>query len=220
MSSRRDEAHRPRCGARDRHGGAGIDDHLRTLAGEPEPVPRVDDGLARPQAGEHLAALVGLGEQPLEQSAGDAATAVGRQHADAGDAVRRHPRPTGHERVEAVAGDVADARVAVPRAERVAVDPRRLGLRPGLVVGGRVHQRDRHDGTRPAPFLGRGRTDHDLGHAHDRRGAHPRALGGAELRTAERFVVRRRGGRGRRCRSTGGAACSSPAPRSGGCARG
>jgi transforming growth factor-beta-induced protein len=32
--------------------------------------------------------------------------------------------------------------------------------------------------------------------------------------------LRRRGGRGRRCRSTGGAACSSHAPRSGGCARG
>ena len=32
--------------------------------------------------------------------------------------------------------------------------------------------------------------------------------------------VRRRGGRGRRCRSTGGAACSSPVPRSGGCAHG
>ncbi len=32
--------------------------------------------------------------------------------------------------------------------------------------------------------------------------------------------VRRRGGRGRRCRSTGGAACSSPGPRSGGSAPG
>ena len=36
----------------------------------------------------------------------------------------------------------------------------------------------------------------------------------------ERRSLRRRAGRGRRCRSTGGAACSSPAPRSGGCARG
>ena len=32
--------------------------------------------------------------------------------------------------------------------------------------------------------------------------------------------VRRRAGRGRRCRPTGGAACSSPGPRSGGCAPG
>ena len=40
------------------------------------------------------------------------------------------------------------------------------------------------------------------------------------LRRAGARSVRRRGGRGRRCRPTGGAASTSPGPRSGGCAPG
>ena len=53
-----------------------------------------------------------------------------------------------------------------------------------------------------------------LGFSPSRTIAHTATVGATDS------MIRRRGGRVRRCRSRGGAACSSPAPRSGGSARG
>ena len=58
--------------------------------------------------------------------------------------------------------------------------------------------------------------EHDL--LHGASVGPPGARRARPIRPTGSGVLRRRGGRGRRCRSRGGAACSWPGPRSGGCA--
>ena len=154
------------------------------------------------------------------------AATVRAEHADAGDAAGRQPGATGHERVEAVAGDVADATLAIPGRQRVGTLPRRdpLGLGPLLVArSGRASGRSITVALASAVLLRRGGADLDPSCRPSPRSSHSPARyrpGRWSDPYNVRAWLRRRGGRGRRCRSTGGAACSSPAPRSGGCARG
>ena len=71
--------------------------------------------------------------------------------------------------------------------------------------------------------LGRARADVRDDRRRARLDARPegeRAVGNAVRSSRRRPSVRRRGGRGRRCRPTGAAASTSPGPRSGGCAPG
>ena len=96
--------------------------------------------------------------------------------------------------------------------------------RPRVVVGARrAHPVDRR-GARPPrrsatvrPDRARFHVRHAVRPAWSRRRARLPTSATPARRSG---LVRRRAGRGRRCRSTGGAACSSPAPRSGGSARG
>ena len=116
------------------------------------------------EAGEHVATLARLTKQPVHQLGQQPATGVGRQHADPGDSGGLDTGATRHGRVEAERSDHPDARVAVPRGERVALVPRCLARFERLVVDGTAQQRNPERVDHAAPLVDRNRPDVEVTH--------------------------------------------------------
>ena len=186
------------------------------VAGEAVSESAVDRRLTGAEARQHLSPLPRFAQAALHHLRQQAPAGVRGQHADPRVAGRRDSGATGNRGVEPERTEVADASITVPRTQPVAVQPRRLARCRQLVARRTAQQRGSEgigglDDAR-APRRGGCRSRSSPNDVRYR------AL--LRRRSCRVIPVRRRGGRGRRCRSTGGAACSSPAPRSGGCAHG
>ena len=125
-------AQRPRSVRRD----VGSDE----VAGEAVPVPAVDRRLARAQARQYLPSLPRLAQAAVHQLRQQALAGVRGQHADPRIAGCRESRPTGNRGLEPERPEVADASIAVPRAQPVAVGPRGLAGFHHLVAGRAAEQ--------------------------------------------------------------------------------